>query len=101
MKKHLIKTGLAAIIAIFFLLVVSCNQQAKQKSSEIQTSNGNIILSAAQMQLANIKVEEINEGTIGHNLLFTGVLKINEQSVVNISSRVTGRIQKLYFKNTG
>jgi Cu(I)/Ag(I) efflux system membrane fusion protein len=29
------------------------------------------------------------------------VLKVNEQSAVTVSSRIPGRIEKLYFKNTG
>lgn len=53
------------------------------------------------MQLANIKVEEVKHETLGHQLLLTGVLKVDEQSVVSISSLSPGRIQKLYFKNTG
>ena len=93
--------GFAAIITLFFLLLISCDPPPEQNSSEIQPPADQIILSEAQIQLANIKVAEINEGIIGHNLLFTGVLKVNEQSVVNITSRSSGRIQKLYFKNTG
>lgn len=101
MIKHLINKRFAAITLLFFFLLVSCNQPPEQNRSEIQTPADHIILSEAQIQLANIKVEEINEGIIGHNLLFTGVLKVNEQSAVNITSRAAGRIQKLFFKNTG
>lgn len=99
MIKHFNTTELAAIVLVFFIPFLSCKQKTEQ-SGEIVPAN-NITLSDAQIQLANIKVAEINEGSIGHKLLFTGVLKINEQSVVNITSRATGRIQKLYFKNTG
>ena len=101
MIKVIIKTGFQTIVLIFFSLLVSCNQQREQKNSETQRPANNLILSEAQMQLANIKVSEVNEGLVGCNKIYTGVLKVNELSAVNISSRATGRIQKLFFKNTG
>lgn len=58
-------------------------------------------MSEAQMQLANIKVAEVATGALGHQLLLTGVIKVDEQSVVSVNSRSIGRIQKLFFKNTG
>ena len=93
--------GFNAILLIFFSLLVSCNQPSEQNGSGNPTPENNLILSEAQIQLANIKVTEVNEGSVGHNKVFTGVLKVNELSALNISSRATGRIQKLFFKNTG
>lgn len=101
MIKPLHKTGLAAIILLFLLAQLSCRHQTEQNRKMIQAPERQIILSDAQIQLANIKIEEINERLIGQNLLFNGVLKVNEQSAVNITSRAIGRIQKLYFKNAG
>jgi Cu(I)/Ag(I) efflux system membrane fusion protein len=101
MIKVIIKTGFYSILLLFFSLMISCNQKSEQTNSENQTPTNNLILSESQMQLANIKVSEVNEGNVGHNKIFTGVLKVNELSAVNISSRATGRIQKLFFKNTG
>lgn len=60
-----------------------------------------IKLSEIQKQLANIKIAEVTEGSIGRRLMFNGVLKVDEQSSVNISSRTAGRIEKLFFKTTG
>ena len=53
------------------------------------------------MQLANIKVIEVQEDMMEKNLEFTGVLKVDEESAVSISARADGRIQKLFFKNSG
>jgi len=61
----------------------------------------NIVLSDAQIQLANINIEGIREASIGRKLTLTGVLKVNEQSAVSFSSWISGRIEKLYFRNTG
>jgi Cu(I)/Ag(I) efflux system membrane fusion protein len=101
MAKHIIKNGSGAILLIFFSLLYSCYRQPEQNRSISLAPANSLILSDAQIQLANIKVMEVSEGTIGHNRVLTGLLKVNEQSAVNISSRATGRIQKLFFKNTG
>ena len=91
----------ASIILIFFTLLVSCKQPLTKTGSERLVSANNLILSEAQVQLANIKFTGVNEGLVGPNKGYTGVLKVNELSAVNISSRTIGRIQKLFFKNTG
>ena len=101
MINEIIKTSLEAIFLLFFSLFVSCNQQPEENRNENLVPVNNIILSEAQMQLANIKVSQVSEGIVGHNKIFTGVLKVNELSALNISSRAKGRIQKLFFKNTG
>ena len=59
------------------------------------------MLSDAQLQLANISTAVARTGTIGQELSLTAVLKVNEQSAATVSSRVSGRIEKLYFRNTG
>lgn len=94
-------SAIKAVIGVFFLLLVSCHKQPENHRREVPPPVSRIILSESQIQLANIKVAEINEATVGRNLLFSGVLKVNEQSAVNITSRASGRIQKLFFKNTG
>ena len=58
-------------------------------------------MSEAQIQLANINIADIREASIGRKLTLTGVLKVNEQSAVSFSSWISGRIEKLYFRNTG
>lgn len=60
-----------------------------------------IMLSEAQLQLANISTAVARTGKIGQELSLTAVLKVNEQSAATVSSRVPGRIEKLYYKNTG
>lgn len=101
MIKQIVKTGYFPFFLMLFLLLISCSQQVEKSISESQAPANSLVLSDAQLQLANISVTEVNESTIGQNLLFTGVLKVNELSAVNISSRAAGRIQKLFFKNSG
>jgi len=83
------------------LLLVSSCHRSETPIPEAGVPSDKIFLSEAQMQLANIKVAEVTTGTLGHQLLLTGVLKIDEQSVVSVSAGAPGRILRLYFKNTG
>lgn len=101
MKKGIQTLIFASVFWAFFCLLFSCKQQMAQTVAPNQPLTNNIVLSEAQIQLANIKVSPINEGVINDKLTLTGILKVNEQTAVNISSRGKGRIQKLFFKNTG
>lgn len=101
MEQHSGNTGFALILPVLFILLNSCNGNQEQNLAGSETPVTKIILSDAQIQLANIKVTEVTEDVVEHSLELTGVLKVNEQSAVNISARATGRIQKLFFRNTG
>ena len=86
------------ILPVVFLF--SCNSKGTNEIPIIEAVTA-IRLSESQTQLANIKSSMVTEGVIEHQLMFTGVLKVDEQSSVTISSRAGGRIEKLFFKNTG
>lgn len=58
-------------------------------------------LSDQQVQLGHIKTETLTEHEMGDEILLTGVLTVDQNKASSISSRVMGRIEKLYFKNTG
>ncbi len=58
-------------------------------------------LSKEQEELANIKTVTIAEGKLGVEKTVNGRLVINENKRTKISSRVGGRIEKLFVKNTG
>lgn len=95
------KYSVKIFLAVAFLSVISCKTEKKESAVLQQEPENKIMLSEAQIQLANIKVSEADEKEISQDLLFTGELKVNEQSAVIISSRTTGRIEKLFFKNAG
>lgn len=93
--------SLAIILLLLFCLLSACNRQAEQQKPVAEAAKTGIILSEAQIQLANIKIASVCQGTIGHQLLLSSVLKVDEQSTMSVSSGIAGRIQKLLFKNTG
>jgi Cu(I)/Ag(I) efflux system membrane fusion protein len=64
------------------------------KSDELQ-------LSEQQIQLGNIVVDTIGKGVIGNETVLTAALNYDQQKLTSVSSRVMGRIDKLYHKNIG
>lgn len=60
-----------------------------------------IMLSERQMKLGNITTLPISQGEMGNNTILTGRITENEEQAEIISSRVEGRIEQLYIKETG
>ena len=65
-----------------------------EKKDEIQ-------LSEQQIRLGNIVTDTIRNGKIGDRMVLTGTLNFNQMKSRAVSSRVMGRIDKLYFRNQG
>src|SRR6266487_6977740 len=60
-----------------------------------------IMLSDQQIQLGNIQVDTIGKGNIGDETTLTATMNVDETKTETVSARVSGRIDKLYFKNKG
>jgi membrane fusion protein, copper/silver efflux system len=60
-----------------------------------------IMLSDQQIQLGNIQVDTIGKGILGDETVLTATLNIDETKSNAVSARVSGRIDRLYFKNQG
>ena len=101
MIRNTYKTGFATIILLLSGLLFSCNQQTDQQKTFEGPIKPGIALSESQIQLANIKVATVTLGAIGHQLLLSSVMKVDEQSTTTVSSGIPGRVQKLLFNNTG
>lgn len=71
----------------------------------VQKSKGpspdEIQLSDQQIQLGNVHTDTIQNGVVGDQLVLTATLNFDQMNVTAISSRVMGRIERLYFKNIG
>jgi len=103
MKEKLFNFKLLSALIMITLLSISCKKQMVEITNEnhSQSTDNTLSLSKAQIQLADIKVVQAKEGVFSYDRQFTGVLKVNEESSVNISSRATGRVIKLFIKNVG
>lgn len=71
------------------------------KKSAEQQNNNELQLSPEQMQLGNIQVDTIGKEFVGNQMALTGTLTFDETKVNDVSARVGGRIEKLYFKKVG
>jgi membrane fusion protein, copper/silver efflux system len=60
-----------------------------------------IMLSNQQIQLGNIQVDTIGKTQIGDETVLTATLNFDETKTSTVNARVSGRIDKLYFKNVG
>jgi Cu(I)/Ag(I) efflux system membrane fusion protein len=71
----------------------------------VKKSNGEgkdeILLSEQQIQLGNIQTDTIRDGSIGDQVVLTGTLNFDQVKTSSVSSRIMGRVEKLYFRNLG
>lgn len=71
---------------------------AKKSNGE---NKDEILLSEQQIQLGNIHSDTIRNGSIGDQVVLTATLNFDQVKAMSVSSRVIGRVEKLYFKNIG
>ena len=63
--------------------------------------NTEVTLNENQIELANITVQRVTFQSIGATMLLNGRLKADETQTEMVSTRVTGRLDKLIVKETG
>jgi Cu(I)/Ag(I) efflux system membrane fusion protein len=78
-----------------------CKMELSKTVVSPNSKDNSIKLSDTQIQLANIKTEEVKFGIMGEGLSLRGTVVPDKRKENIISSRVPGRIDKLYFKNEG
>jgi len=76
------------------MTLIKVEKTIAPKADEIQLSN-------QQIQLGNISVDTIRSGSLGDEVILTATINFNQAKSTAISSRIMGRIERLYFKNIG
>lgn len=71
------------------------------KVDKSSSTNNDLMLTDSQIKLANITTQKVSRKAIGQTVAINGRLAVNEQSSEAISSRVAGRIEKLFVKESG
>lgn len=78
-----------------------CKMELTQVMKKNGERNDELQLNEQQIKLGNIKTDTIRNGTIGDQLILTATLNFDQMKASSISSRVMGRVEKLYYKNLG
>lgn len=78
-----------------------CGMQLIEVKKTMNGNSDDILLNDEQIRLGNIKVDSITSTGIGDKIYLTATLNYNQYKTTSVSSRVMGRIEKLYFKNAG
>src|SRR5450631_1060639 len=74
--------------------LTAVRKSQRSKSDEIKLSPG-------QMELGNIRVDTIRTTSLGNETVLTGTVNFDQSALNAVSTRVGGRIEKLYYKNIG
>ncbi|HKR07118.1 MAG TPA: efflux RND transporter periplasmic adaptor subunit [Bacteroidia bacterium] len=88
---------------LLLILLFGCDKP-KQKKDEHAGMNmmpDMVELSPHESAIINLAVDTAKIKTIFETSDFTGTVTIDENNISNISSRVNGRIEKLYVRNPG
>lgn len=75
-------------------LTVINNVNPAKHADEIQ-------LSPEQIQLGNIRIDTIRSTSLGKETVVTGTVGFDQSAQNAVSSRISGRIERLYVKNIG
>lgn len=78
-----------------------CKMELTQVKKKVGEKQDEILLSEQQIQLGNIHTDTIRIGTMGDKLVLTATLNFDQMKVASVSSRLMGRVEKLYYKNLG
>ncbi|MFI0490353.1 efflux RND transporter periplasmic adaptor subunit [Flavobacterium sp.] len=97
------------ILLLLFAVFICCNTKKTNplapeggtKTEPENSASNEISLSKQQIQLGNISTQTISETKSSLDQSYTGVLTIDQEKIKTVSSRVMGRIEKLYFKTAG
>lgn len=92
---------------LFILVLLTTLAACKEKKENVGINNvrdhalEGLHLSDQQIQLGNITTGLPQMRTLGDELLLNAQVSLNQNLTKTISARVMGRIDKLYFKNSG
>lgn len=92
------------IFPLLLLFAFSCSEEKEVHEEEKNGMSGMenmIMLTKQQMIIAGITLDTVRTKSISEFTTLTGTAVINENELRIISSRVKGRIEHLYLRNTG
>lgn len=78
-----------------------CGMKLVEAKKDGSRDPNEVQLSEQQVQLGNISTDTIRNGMIGDRMVLTATLNADQRKINAVSTRVMGRIERLYFKNLG
>lgn len=78
-----------------------CGMDLVKIDKSSPSSSNDLMLTDSQIKLANITTQKVSRKAIGQTVAINGRFAANEQNSEAISSRASGRIEKLFIKETG
>src|SRR5690348_1145368 len=95
---------LATIILSIALLISACSREkdkSENPSGAVMDMSDMVHLNEQQRNIIGLKVDTAKVDLIYETSDFTGTVITDENNVTTISSRVNGRIDKLFVRNAG
>src|SRR3972149_2627613 len=91
------------LLLLTILLLFSCTEKTTNHSGNDNHAGMEncIMLSNEEILKANIQVDTVRIKNLSEQSTLTGVAAINENEIRIIASRVKGRLEHLYVRNTG
>ena len=78
-----------------------CHMELTAVRKSQQQHTNEIKLSPEQVRLGNIRVDTIRSGSMGNETVLTGTVSLDQSALNAVSTRIGGRIERLYYKNVG
>ena len=78
-----------------------CKMELTRVAKGNHPDSREIRLSGQQVQLGNIQLDTLQSGASGDQMILTATLNFDRNKETVVSARIKGRVDKLYFKNTG
>jgi len=93
------------ISSVFFIGLFGCSQENKQTEQtapvQMKVVSNELMLTESQIKLANITTQAVMLQNIAQTLPVNARLVTDEEMSEVISARVTGRVEKLFVKESG
>ena len=86
------------------LLLSACNSPdgpAPSQRNKNTNLTSHLMLTDRQMRLANITTQKVTRRAVGQTVVINGRIVVDKQKSEVISSRIAGRVEKLFVKETG
>ena len=93
------------LISIFLIGLFACSKESNQPDqtapATMKVISNELMLTESQIKLANISTQVVKPQHIAQTLSVNARLVANEEMTEVISARVTGRVEKLFVKESG